>query len=301
MLLDNIIELATKDDQSITVLLRKCIVLAHRIKNETLKSWANKELDGYANDDELPDYRVIGAQAKGHFNGWGGSRLNHFPIPPAVLEEKHRQFATKVYLRQAVAAYEHLVKTAKSDGRITLEWPPNLVLHYQERIPLTQPMALVAAYQEIQKPTLVKLLDTVRNRVLNVALEIQSEVGERDEDLKQITPKAEEKIERYVSQQIFNGNVYVTTDQSSMTIQQQNIATGDWKQLEQVLRRSGLSQPDLDDLSTAVTQDQNKIGSTVKGWIEKTGPKVLSGGIKMASSVGQAILTEYLKHYFGPK
>jgi hypothetical protein len=159
-------------------------------------------------------------------------------------------------------------------------------------------MHLIAAYQEIEKPTLVELLDTVRNRVLNVTLEIQSEVGRLDEDLKHITPQSEAKIEHYVAQ-IFQGNVYFSTGQSTMTIQEQRISTGDWKQLEQVLRNSGVSQPDLDALSKAVSEDKNQLGSTVKGWIEKTAPNVLSGGVKMAASVGQAILSEYLKHYFG--
>ncbi len=209
MLLD-IIDLATSSSQSITVLLRKCIVLAHQIKNDRPKTWANKELSGYADEDELPDYRVISAAATGQFSGWGGSQAT-FPIPSAVLEEAHRQFATEVRLTQAIAAYEDLVRTATTDGRITMYWPANVVLYYQSRIPLTQKMYLIAAYQEIQKPTLVEVLDTVRNRVLNVALEIQSELGERDEDLKHMTPKSEERIERYVARQIFNGNVYIST------------------------------------------------------------------------------------------
>ena len=298
MLLDNIIDLATNNDQSITVLLRKCIVIAHQIKNDRLKTWTNKELNGYGDEDDLPDYRVVPAHAKGHFNGWGGSRLNDFPIPPAVLEEKHRHFATKVRLLQAIAAYEDLVKTATPEGKITTHWPSDLVLYYQKRIPLSETMYLVAAYQEIPKPTLVEVLDTVRNRVLNVTLEIQSEVGDQDEDLKHITPKSEEKIERYVSQQIFNGNVYVSSGQSSMTVQEQHIAAGNWEQLANVLRNSGVSQSDVRSLSDAVSEDKNQMGAAVKDWIEKAAPKVLSGGVKMAASVGQAILTEYLKLYF---
>lgn len=299
MLLDDIIGLATNTDQSITVLLRKCVVLAHQIKNDKLKTWANKELSGYGGKDELPDYRVVSATATGHFSGWGGSQAT-LPIPPAALEENHQRFATQVHLAQAIATYEDLVKTATADGKITMHWPPNLVLYYQNRIPFrSQQMSLVVAYQEIPKPTLVELLDTVRNRVLNVALEIQSEVGSRDEDLKDITPQAEEKIERYVTQQIFNGDVFVSTGQSSMTVHEQHIAVGDWGQLQKVLGNSGVSQSDVGSLANAVSEDKNQMGPAVKDWIKKTAPKVLSGGVKMAASVGQSILTEHLKHYFG--
>jgi hypothetical protein len=299
MLLDDIIDLSTNTGQSITVLLRKCIVLAHQIKNDRLKTWANKELSGYSNEDELPDYRMVSAAATGHFSGWGGSQAT-LPIPPAALEKSHWRFATQVHLAQAIADYEDLVKTTATGGQITMDWPPNLVLYYQSRIPFTgQQMNLIAAYQEIPKPTLVELLDTVRNRVLNVALEIQSELGERDEDLKNITLQSEEKIERYVAQQIFNGNVYVSTGQSTMTVQEQHIPAGNWEQLQKVLCSSGVSQSDLESLSSAVSEDKKTMGTAVEGWIEKTAPKVLSGGVKMAAAVGKSILTEYLRHYFG--
>lgn len=55
MLLDDIINLATDDRQSITVLLRKCIVLPHQLKNERLNVWANKELNSYPSEKELPE------------------------------------------------------------------------------------------------------------------------------------------------------------------------------------------------------------------------------------------------------
>jgi hypothetical protein len=54
-LLDEIVDLAVDDQTSLTVLLRKCLVLSHRLKNERLKVWAEKELDGYADDDVLPE------------------------------------------------------------------------------------------------------------------------------------------------------------------------------------------------------------------------------------------------------
>jgi hypothetical protein len=59
-------------------------------------------------------------------------------------------------------------------------------------------MNLVAAYQEITQGALVELVDAVRTRVLNMALEIQSEVGENDVDLKHITPREAKKLDQAV-------------------------------------------------------------------------------------------------------
>ena len=46
-LLDEIIEDAVNDKVNLSVLLRKCLVLAHQLKNDKLKAWAEYELNGY--------------------------------------------------------------------------------------------------------------------------------------------------------------------------------------------------------------------------------------------------------------
>src|SRR3982074_3741084 len=68
MLLDKIVELATDNQQPLTVLLRQCIVLAYEVKNEQLKEWANHELNGYSDQTKVPEYRTVRAGATGTFN-----------------------------------------------------------------------------------------------------------------------------------------------------------------------------------------------------------------------------------------
>ena len=88
---------------------------------------------------------------------------------------------------------------------------------------------------------------------------------------------------------------------AATTVQQQqlNIVSGDWEQLAHVLRNAGLAEREIAELSTAIKQDDQKIGSSVKDWMKKTAPKVLSSGVKIGASVGQALLLEYLKQYLG--
>ena len=89
-LVDEIIDVAVDDKTSLPVLLRKCLVLAHRLKNERLQRWVKKELDGYADDDALPDYRQTNAISKGVFFGPTGLELTNYPIPTVVLNEQDR-------------------------------------------------------------------------------------------------------------------------------------------------------------------------------------------------------------------
>ena len=100
---------------------------------------------------------------------------------------------------------------------------------------------------------------------------------------------------------IYGGNVNIASGQSaiSATSIEQTINVGDWEHLERVLRGAGIGQRELDELSTAVTEDGQKIGSKVNDWIKRAAPMVLSEGVKMGAEVGKALLTEYLKRYCG--
>jgi hypothetical protein len=300
MLLDEIIALATDDRQPITTLLRKCIVLAHQIKNDRLRRWANEELNGYDSKDDLPEYRIIAAAATGLFVGPGWARF-HQGIPSGALEKNHRAFAETVYIAQPIGTLEDTLKSS-SNTTLSFPWDANLVAYYREK--LLNSWQLFSAHQSVAKGVIAGIVDTVRTRVLNMALEIQSDVGGKAGDLDDITPEELKKVDQTIVNNIFGGNVYVSTGQSTMTAntvqqQQQNIVTGDWEHLAQVLRSAGVSEAELAELPDMVKADGDAIGAKVKGWIAKTAPKVLSGGVKVGVSVGQSLLLEYLKQYFG--
>jgi AbiTii len=57
--LDEIIDLAVENSGPLSVLLRQCLLLAHTLKSQRFHTWAEKELDGYDETDELPEYRRV--------------------------------------------------------------------------------------------------------------------------------------------------------------------------------------------------------------------------------------------------
>jgi hypothetical protein len=232
---------------------------------------------------------------QGNFVGPGWSQMRA-AIPPSSLEERHRPFAELAPLGQGISVYEQAVKQGEKNKSTQIPWPPDLVVYYQDRI--MDVMHLHSAYQEIPRSAMVELLDTVRTRVLNMALEIQGEVGEDDPDLKHVEPASESRINQTIIQNIHGGQAFVSTGQSSMTVQTQNL-THNWANLAAPLQASGVSEPELKELSSAVDQDGKTMGANVTGWIKRTAPKVLSGGVKVGIAVGQPLLTEFLKQYFG--
>jgi hypothetical protein len=248
-LLDDIINLAVDGKQSLPDILRKCLLLGHEIKNERLKAWANQELNGYDGPDSLPEYRVLDAEAKGNFSGPFGSGANNWPIPSVALAKEHRDFGERVYLLQAVSAFQD-VMNQEPCGDIQFPWHGNLVLRYQTHF-FQGRYALVTAWQEVSKSRIVELLDTIRNRTLNLALQIKDELGTSYADLRRIQSTDAMKIQSIVFNNLggtaniaFGGNV----DASGQTV----ITVGDRKALDAALSQAGLDEGDLDGLTEAI-------------------------------------------------
>jgi hypothetical protein len=53
--------------------------------NKRFRTWVEKELDGYDQTDELPEYRRVRAIAKGHFLGGFSAQINNQRLPAFVL------------------------------------------------------------------------------------------------------------------------------------------------------------------------------------------------------------------------
>ncbi|OZA96538.1 MAG: hypothetical protein B7X52_04995 [Thiotrichales bacterium 34-46-19] len=208
-LLREIQDAAIDSKIELAVLLRKCKVLAARLGNPEFKKWVENELSGYNDIDELPDYRILTVNSKGHFSGPFQSGLRNADIPLMCIEEDFRQHLTHSYLAQGVASMESLVRDA-SGGSLQEPWNPDLVAVVGQGI--YQGMNCMQAWKVIPVSGIVSALDAVRNRVLNFVLEIESESPDAGEAPVNSNPLPQEKVH-----QIFNtyisGNV-------------QNVATG---------------------------------------------------------------------------
>lgn len=58
-LLRSLRERLLDESEPLAGLLRKCLLLGAETGSETLRDWARKELNGYGDDDEVPDYRKV--------------------------------------------------------------------------------------------------------------------------------------------------------------------------------------------------------------------------------------------------
>jgi AbiTii-like protein len=154
-LLDQIIDSGTMNTPPpLTSVLRQCILLSSQLKVPVLRTWAERELNGYETVENLPDYRIIAAGAFGAFDGY--RQYPSRPIPASMLEPSHRSRAREVYLLDSVAEYEGM---EGDGGTLRFYWPGDMIGFYQSK--LLQDSVLIHAWQDISKSSVVGMLDTI--------------------------------------------------------------------------------------------------------------------------------------------
>ena len=266
-------------DIELAVLLRKCKVLAARLGNPEFKQWVENELNGYDSIDNLPEYRIIYVNSKGHFTGPFQSGLRNADIPLSCIDKRFHETLSHSYLFVSVAALENLVEGA-SEGNLQEPWNPDLVAHVGQGI--YQGMNCMQAWKVVPKVSIVAALDTVRNRILSFALEIEAESPGAGEAPIASSPVPQEKV-----QQIFN--TYITGDV-------QNVATGSTN-FTQHSTKNDVSENIFNDLINALQKSElnSKLVSELTLTIEEMKSSQGSSAFKGHYQNFMSILSDHMQ------
>ena len=292
-LLDDIIKAITETDEKTSSILRKCLVLSYKLKNDSLKAWVSKELNGYDYDDpDLPQYRRVGAPAKGIFLGSFGRQMNDQPLPSAMLKEEHRHFAERAQLGQPIAAYEGV----SADEQLVIPWPANLVALYQAAF-FDGDMALNRAWQEIPGSVMVSIVDTVRTRVLTFVLELKDQTVEEDVEVDKLPAST---VQALVQMTVIGGNnVFGNVEQFAA----QNVQVGDAESLKGTLAALGVGHGELQALEADITADKAEhaigLGKRTLDWIGRNAKTAGKGAVNIGADVATQVMTEAIKRYLG--
>ncbi|WP_421951097.1 hypothetical protein [Pelagibacterium sp.] len=303
-LLDDIIESVTVKQEPLTSVLRLCMVLAYKLKNEQLKAWVENELNGYSDEKTVPDYRRARGQSKGLFINGIGTTFNNQPIPDALMEEKHRPLASEIVFLQGIAAYDD----NKAENAVMF-WNQNLVAYYQSKFYGNQ-MALNRAWIEIPAGIIKAMVDTVRTRVLTFVLEIQSELPKDDQEALEKIPN--EAVDKAVQVIIFGNDNILNLGENQGNLAG-NIAitfnvAGDLTALRHRLLEVGLEDQDVDDLEASLREDgvefdsveeTKEIGPATENWIKSAAKKTLVGGKYVGEKVAIPVIVGAIKSFLG--
>lgn len=281
--------------------LRLCKVLASQFDSAPLGDWIRLETEGYPDDIELPTYRVWPLIIKGHFAGPFGVQIKNATIPPGNIPASIRDGITEYHCRQGLSVVE---KTAAPyDGASSLKVPLG---KYAPTIGenVFEDMVCVDVWGIFSASNLQVVLDAVRNKILDFALQLDKELP-----VNAIVEKPGE-VSHAVSQ-VFNTVVYgnmsgVVGAATNSEIHATTITSGDLQGMLDSLAAKGVPKEDLEELVAAVKEDPkpshtDKYGPQVTGWVGKMMKKAAQGTWDIGVAAAGGLLSEVLMRFYGLK
>ena len=166
---------AIDSEQNLASILRKCKVLSARLGSSEFRDWVNRELSGYMDIQDLPDYRICHVDSKGHFEGALGSGIRNANIPLISVPAEYRDNLSKCFLQEPVDSIENTIALAKASHKGILKepWDPNFVAIMSRKI--YDNMTCVQAWKVIPIGAIVGAVSEIRNRILNFVLDIDAQ------------------------------------------------------------------------------------------------------------------------------
>lgn len=200
---------------SVDIGLKQLKVLLTEFDKPEMLKWVNAELQGYDDEDDLPEYRIIAGNLVGNFLNYY-TKCTHIGIPlmPNAPEEMV-ELCTQVKLYDSLPALKTLIEGDKEFGRqINSSYLP-----YIQQFSAISMTALLSAVVEISQTQVKNVFSRVENTVLDVLLLLEKQFGNLDDLDIDLSSKNNEEI-RYITNDImvliYNDNSISIGDNNKM-------------------------------------------------------------------------------------
>lgn len=265
-LLREIQQEAISSNSNLPQLLRKCKYLSFRLDNDDFKAWINCELNGYNSIDDLPDYRKLIVNSKGHFAGAYGSELKNANIPTLLIPPEFRDNLQRTHFVQSVAALDSILKSAETNNSTSTlheQWNPDVLALLQDKF--YERMICYYAWKVIPVSAVASILDTIRTRILNFALEIEVIApGVGEAEMKAPSELPAEKVHQIFNTTI-NGNVQNLASASSQfsqsTVIDSAVSEDLFREVFEKIDTLDSSMTGLSDIKQSLIQLQSVVGT----------------------------------------
>ena len=148
------------NDKSIGIsnLIRTCLIIATKLKNEDIKKWLNKELYGYNLDDVVPEYRKVPMSVKflNTYYGW---------CPFIITNPKFIKILNEMTFRQKIS---EIYELSKSSSEIHFDVPIGIKNSLLKEIPFDSDINYVC-----NSIYMIGVIDSVKTKMLEWVLSLE--------------------------------------------------------------------------------------------------------------------------------
>ena len=284
-------EMSSDENVPITKLIRKALIVASKLNLSDFMKWIEKEINGYDEVSEIPEYRNVTGEVKAiNPNNGIWIPLLWPNAPEGVYDRK---------IKQKISEIEYNYKSA--DGILVVPFPQEQIQFFIKNFNVPSPPYLI-----INKAALAGILESVKDIILKWSLKLEKE-GIFGKDM---IFSEYEKIRARNNQEIKIENFYgILGSTFTGAVSQEiniDVQNNDLESLLKHLKLKGINSEDLEGLKQSIKIDpkpkqKDKLGENVSKWIGKMIEKASSGAWNVGLSIAANILTSAIYSYYGLK
>lgn len=202
-------EIANKEI-SLEVAFNRLIIIASDVRNQNLIDWATNELNGYPSQAQIPSYRKSGLGQIIYSGINGNFQIKAQPLPSGALDSDILEELKNNSFLQDISSIEKFASDDNSHGvgKDLTDLAP-IVYHNTE-------IQCISIYMKYTKETFIKILSSIRTKLLKVLIELEKEFGCLDDLDIDTTGKQLEELNNKLNVIIYEDNSVTIGDSNKL-------------------------------------------------------------------------------------
>lgn len=182
--------------------LKRAKVLLQELDNDDVLRWINYEIEGYATDLDVPEYRKIGGQLYGsYFKGSMMSHMKytHVPLPLGKMPTESKQALLVTDITQGIETLKRMVtESEQSETKTLARGIPADFYPYIATCNNDPYMIITSASIELNMPQILNIFSKVESILLDILFYLEKQFGNLDELDIDTTTKNEDEIKEII-------------------------------------------------------------------------------------------------------
>ncbi len=301
--LQKIVSILSSSDAGTTNALLQTKVLLYSIGKKDLAAWVDHEINGYSDDLDLPDYRIVKGTIFANITN-GYYYQNHFHLPIGYLNDEDYTDATQAKVTISIGQVEQIVLHAEKGSNLKQDIPIDFA-QYKYGQHLQKNYFISACYKQIALHSFFGILTQVRSRLLSFLLELSDQVSTLPGDQSMEDKLKSVDTERLFKNLVLGDNAVVNFGNQNTFSIHNEVVKGDINSLKESLLNKGFKDADLDDLEIALKDDgpiarrDAGYGKSVSSWFSRMAAKATDASWGIGIAVATDAISEGLKRYYG--
>ena len=187
---------------------------------------------------------------------------------------------------QGIKFYESHLESFKG-GALELAWSPDIIALLQQEHQIYEGYVIAEAKQTIAGQHLFEIIDAIRNKLLDFALELEKDypaVSKSDTELKGIPS---DKVTNTFHLTVYGGQQNFASGSHFSQTSTQNVNQGSLEDLRAKLKNLEVPEEEVKNLELAIREDEatktdGELGENVKQWIATFSANVAGGTVTTA-------------------